>query len=226
MRHATTSSTSSTGAIQDEVRNDDRHVPPARHPGGHGGARGTIPGGTQAGDRAVDRFRRADRGEAVERAAHATLLARDARGNGRARRGQLPAAAGGGVPKRGPRPRRREPRRPRGRGIGPAGRAGRAGVGAGVAARPRHGTCACPWRPPPRPAPPWPRPGAGAFVSGVTRSAPTFESLLRAANGPGKVAPLLRALGFPAPSPLPRASSAGWGLAGVDGVRRIYAAGE
>lgn len=63
-------------------------------------------------------------------------------------------------------------------------------------------------------------------MSGVTRSAPTFESLLRAANGPGKVAPLLRALGFPAPSPLPRASSAGWGLADVDGVRRIYAAGE
>lgn len=49
---------------------------------------------------------------------------------------------------------------------------------------------------------------------------------MRAATGPTGVAPLLRALGFSVPSPLPRVSPGDRGLDGLDGVRRVYAAGE
>ncbi|HEX7118331.1 MAG TPA: DNA methyltransferase [Longimicrobiales bacterium] len=60
----------------------------------------------------------------------------------------------------------------------------------------------------------------------MSRSNASFDTLLRAATGPDRVASLLRALGFPTASPLRRVAPEGWGLAGVDGVRRVYAAGE
>ncbi|HEX6940755.1 MAG TPA: DNA methyltransferase [Longimicrobiales bacterium] len=60
----------------------------------------------------------------------------------------------------------------------------------------------------------------------MANTPPRFDTLLRAATGPGRIAPLLRALGFPALSPLPRVAPQAWGLAGVEGVRRVFAAGE
>lgn len=66
----------------------------------------------------------------------------------------------------------------------------------------------------------------GGFIRVVTRTPPPFDSLLRAATARDRLGPLLRALGFDAPSAIDPAAWGAVGLGDIEGISGVLPAGE